>query len=692
MKSIHFSIITLFACAVFLFVPYAIAQDYTTWKLPEGAKARFGKGLIKQMQYSPDGMQLAVATDIGVWIYDAWSGGLLHLLTGHSVRVNAVVYSPDGTIIASADWNEIRLWDVTTGQHITTFEVDAGRSIAYSPDGRTIASGSNGGPIHLWDIGTRQVKTTLRGHADIISSIAYSPDGNTIATACRDHTVRLWNATTGEHKATLSGHKEWVVSVAYSPDGSTIVTASLDDTVRLWDAATGKHKATLKGHHHYVNSAVYSPDGKTIASRGWDGVFFWDLTAGETEATIKKSVRSIDALAYSPDGKTIALAKFGGTVRLWDAGAPQNNGVPQPRYAATPFFSGHKKFADCLAYSPDGKTIVSGTSSEIHLWNATTRKHDATFKGATDNINSVAYSPDGKTIVGGSWDGRVHLWDAATGRYTGFPRQNRLKPAEGPDDKGNVYRNNYATSTVYSPDGKTIASAIDDDTVHLWDTDTGEHKTVFIGHTDIIYAVAFSPDGKTIASASKDKTVRLWDTDTGIHKATLIGHNNMVYAVAYSPDGKTIATGSSYNDNTIRLWDADTGRHKNTFRVDGRVHSIVFSPDGKTIAVGAPYDVVTLWDTDTGKRKNALIGHKGQVEALAFSPDGKTIASASMDGTMFLWDLDLLKAPEVKPVQLIGDINGDGIVSLWDMATAFFHFIADIVSVIRGLGRPIPLP
>ena len=195
MKPIHFSIITLFACAVFLFVPYAIAQDYTTWKLPEGAKARFGKGRIKQMQYSPDGTQLAVATDIGVWIYDARSGGLLELLTGHRVGVNSVVYSPDGNTIASGNWHEIRLWDVTTGEHITTFEVDAGRSIAFSPDGNTIASGSNGGTIHLWDIGTRQLKTTLSGHADIISSIAYSPDGNTTATASKDHTVRLWDAT-----------------------------------------------------------------------------------------------------------------------------------------------------------------------------------------------------------------------------------------------------------------------------------------------------------------------------------------------------------------------------------------------------------------------------------------------------------------------------------------------------------------
>ena len=687
MRLMPFFIFTLLMCAMLLFVPHATAQDYTTWKLPEGAKARFGKGRIKQMQYSPNGTQLAVATDIGIWIYDARSSGLLKLLTGHEEAVNSIAYSPDGNTIASSSWNGIRLWNVATGRHIAALRANAVRSIAYSPDGNTIASGSNNGPIHLWDVSTGRLKTTLIGHTDIVSSIVYASDGNTIATASRDKTVRLWDATTDNAVVTLTGHTDWVTSVAYSPDGNTIVSTSLDDTVQLWDAATGEHKTTLRGHNYYVSSAVYSPDGNTIASRGWDGVFFWDLTLGEAKATIKKSVRRTAALAYSPDGNTIAIANADGTVDLWGAGNGEKNGIPQQKYNLKSFIIGHKKWADCLAYSPDGKTIVCGNSSGIHLWNAATDKHIATFKGHTGNINSVAYSPDGKTILGGTWDGRVHLWDAETGHYTGFPRENRLRPSDGPDHTGHISRRHNVTSAIYSPDGKTIASAIDDDTVHLWDAEAGKHKNMLIGHQDLIHSLAYSPDGKTIASASKDKTVRLWDTETGIQKHTLIGHNNLVYSVAYSPDGKTIASGSAYIDNSVRLWNAETGIQKNILRATGIVYWIVFSSDGKTIAAGTSGGIY-LWDAETGIQKIILTGHKGSVEDVAYSPDGETLASVSSDGIMLLWDLAGERKGE--PIQLAADFNGDGVVNLSDTVPVFLEFITDILLVMKKFGQAMP--
>lgn len=688
MKLRHYAILMLSTCMVFLFIAQVTAQDYTTWSLPQGAKARFGKGRVKRMQYSPGGTQLAVATDIGVWVYDANSGGLLQLLIGHRDSVNSVVYSPDGNTIASNSWSEIRLWDAATGKHITTLKTSGNGAIAYSPDGKTIASTSHEGTIHLWDVDTRQLKTTIRRHTTMVFSIAYSPDGKIIAAASQDKTVSLSDATTGELINTLTGHTDVVSSVAYSPDGSTIISASTDDTVQLWDAATGEHKTTLRGHNHYVSSAVYSPDGNMIASQGWDGVFFWDLTLGEAKAAIKKSVRSTAALAYSPDGNIIAIANVDGTVDVWDAGDAQNNGIPQQKYNLRSFIIGHKKWADQLAYSPDGKTIVCANSSGIHLWNAVTGKHVATFKGHTDNINSVAYSPDGKTILGGTWDGRVHLWDAETGRYTGLPRENRLRPSDGPDPTtGHIYRRDHVTSAIYSPNGKTIVSAIDDDTVHLWDAEAGKQKNMLIGHQDLIHSLAFSPDGNTIASASKDKTVRLWDTETGKHKNTLIGHNDLVYSVAFSPDGKTIASGSAYIDNSVRLWNAETGKQKNILRTTGIVYSIVFSPDGKTIAAGTSGGIY-LWDAETTRQKTRLTGYKSSVEDIAYSPDGKTLASVGSDGTMILWDLAGERKGE--PIQLVADFNSDGVVNLLDAIPVFLDFITDIILIIKKLGQAMP--
>ena len=251
--------------------------DYTKWSLPKDAKVRFGKGRIIQMQYSPDNSQLAVATPIGIWIYDSQSGEELNLLTGHRSEVEHLAYSPDGTTIATGAWDGVRLWDAVTGNLKAILEMTSVRAMAFSPDGTTIVTGTNHGPVQVWDVSTRQRKTEHIGHTDIVSSIGFSPDKTTIATASRDTTVRLWDVATGQVKATLTGHTEWVNSVNYSPDGTTIATASLDDTVRLWDAFSGNHIDTLTGHEHYALSVEYSPNGNTIVSRGWEGVIFWHV-------------------------------------------------------------------------------------------------------------------------------------------------------------------------------------------------------------------------------------------------------------------------------------------------------------------------------------------------------------------------------------------------------------------------------
>ncbi|MDE0088598.1 MAG: WD40 repeat domain-containing protein [Candidatus Poribacteria bacterium] len=262
-------------------------DDFTKWALPENATARFGKGRIIQMQYSPDDTQLAVATPIGIWIYDAQSGEELNLLTGHRSEVYSVAYSSDGSTIAAGAWDGVKLWDAVTGDLKSTIKANAVRSMTFSPDGSTIVTGSNHGPVHFWDVATGLSKAEFTGHTSIVSAIAYSPDRSTIATASEDDTVRLWDVSTGQTEATLTGHTEWVTSVDYSPDGMTIATTSLDDTVRLWDAISGNHINTLTGHKHYAMSVEYSPDGNTIASRGWDGIIFWHVDVENDEAIFR---------------------------------------------------------------------------------------------------------------------------------------------------------------------------------------------------------------------------------------------------------------------------------------------------------------------------------------------------------------------------------------------------------------------
>ena len=262
----------LFFLGMLVFLPNAYAQDYTKWSLPEGAKARLGKGQITgEIAYSPDGSRLAVVSSIGIWIYDADTIVELNLLTGPT-SISNVVFSPDGNTLASGSWDDsmVRLWDVRTGQSIETLTGHTSwvTSVAFSSDGNTLASGSEDRTIRLWDVATRQLKNTLIDDPGDVSSVAFSPDGTMLASGNWEKTVRLWDVATGQLIATLMGHKEAIRSVAFSPDGSILASGSYDQTVRLWDAWTGQPKTTLMGHQSPVFSVAFSPDGATLASGG----------------------------------------------------------------------------------------------------------------------------------------------------------------------------------------------------------------------------------------------------------------------------------------------------------------------------------------------------------------------------------------------------------------------------------------
>ena len=535
-------IITLILLSLFSLNTFA--QDYTQWGLPEGAKMRLGKGRLSgSIAYSPDGTRLAVASEIGIWLYDTTTHQEVALLTGHTFAVTSVAFSPDGQTIASASSaGEVRLWDAHTGEHKQTLRGRRWRrrieSIAFSPDGQTIASASSGdwnyGEVRLWDTHTGAHKQTL-AHTNDVYSVAFSPDGQTIASASRDYTVRLWDTRTGTHKQTLKGHTSAVISVAFSPDGQTIASASWDHTVRLWDTRTGTHKQTLKGHTSTVYSVAFSPDGQTIASASRDhAVQLWDAHTGAHKQTLKGHTSAVYSVAFSPDGKTIASTSWDGTILLWDARTGRH------------------------------KQTLKGHTSTVY---------DEIYDEVYSEATSIAFSPDGQTIASASWNHAVRLWDVRTGEHKQI--------------------SDWGTSVAFSPDGQTIASADSwDGTILLWNAHTGEHKQT-LGYTSAVYSVAFSPDGQTIASASWGG-VWLWDARTGEHKQTLGGRRFWSTSVAFSPDGQTIASAS--RDYTVRLWDARTGEHKQTLSHTSEVSSIAFSPDGQTIARASYRGTILLWD------------------------------------------------------------------------------------------------
>ncbi|MCY4569966.1 MAG: WD40 repeat domain-containing protein [Candidatus Poribacteria bacterium] len=539
-----------------------------------------------------------------VQMRDVTTGEKRTTVSTQTQSVASIVYAPDGNTIATARKrdNTVYLWDPATGKSKGTLErVGKGsvQSFVYSPDGNTIATagGWTDNVVQLWDAQTGAHKTTLTGHTKRVNSVAYSPDGNIIVSGSTDGTVRLWDIITGKQKAVLN-HTSWmnyllpwlnppVNAVAYSPNGNTVAAASEDSKLRLWDTRTTQLKFTLTGHTGPVNAVVYSPDRKTIATAGgWNDntVRLWDAVTGETRAVLTGYIH-ISSVAYSPDGKTIATSGDyrSDALQLWDV---------KTKKLKTTYTKHTKGDLSSIVYAPGGKTIAAVNLSDntVRLWNATTGEHKATFKHVnTDSgydISSVAYSPDGNTIaaVGGHYKdhkGTVYLWHAQT--------RKRKIIYEGPD---------YISSVSYSPDGRTIATGSWNSKIQVWHTVTGEElKAIPTKHKGGVESLAYSPDGKTIVSGGgyRDDIVQLWDAITGEHKTRLRGHTKTVASVVYSPDGNTIASGST--DGTVRFWNAITGEHKTTFTAHTDIASIVYSPDGQTLATRSTDGTVILWDT-----------------------------------------------------------------------------------------------
>ncbi len=700
---------TLFTFTLLLVFLLFLQNTFADFSLPEGAKSRLGKGRKTGSRIiSEDGTRFALSSSIGLWIYDVYTGEEIALLTEYPSDFTVIASSPDGNMLASAYENVISLLDIRTGTQTArlTEHTENITTLVFSPDSKTLASASEDNTIRLWNATTGTLLLLpLSEHTGDVTCIAFSPDSQMLASGSTDKTIRLWSTTTGEHIATLEeqisfgtvthqGHTNTVTAVTFSSDGGTLASGGADNTIRLWNISTREHETILTGHTDQVTAIAFSSDSTMLASGSADDtILLWNTSTKKHLDTLEGHEYDVKTLAFSLDGETLASGDNSNTVRLWDGNTGQH--LETLSFGSEVF--GNPVHA--VMFSRDGLTLASGEGYVRHsggniveaygttrLWNPLTEERllalstDATF------AFSIIYSPDGNTLANGGidvdgeyykyacgcwggliwctgwnirycWDWRVtnrkyplQLWDTQT--------QKHIVNLEG--HKGKV------TSVVYSPNGKTLASASEDNTIRLWNPATGQHLTTFQGHSDHVNAVVFSPDGQTLASGSDDDTIRLWDPD-GQVRATLSEHVNNVTSVVFSPDGKILASGSA--DSTIRLWNPTTGEHIATLEghTEG-VSSVAFSVDGGTLASGSWDDTIRLWNPTTGEHLATLSGHKDDVNAIAFSPDGLTLASGSSDSTILLWEI----GPADSQNRL--DINGDGVVNFLDLTVVASRF------------------
>ncbi|KAG0221350.1 hypothetical protein BGX31_009977 [Mortierella sp. GBA43] len=612
-------------------------------------------------EYSPDGKYFAVGLSKGgIKLYTTSGWEQIKALSGHTDVVYNIAISSNGLMISGSNDKTAKLWDIESGNCIKTLVyTDIVYDVDFSPQSDKVVTGGGGtNALRLWDVNSGECQHIMGGHTAPICSVAYSPNGRQVASASIDKTVQLWDVETGTLQYTLSGHEGIVYCATYSPQGQLIASGSADKSIRLWDVMSGTCQSILHGHSGLIRSVAFSPKGTQIASGSFDrSLRLWDVETGASQNVWSVHNGEVMSVVFSPDGNQIASGCYDSSVRLWNVGTgySQHNGAYHVGSIATvaasssrdliatggddgilrlwdtksevciQALSGHDSFISGIAFSPAGDRVVSGCFGKtVRLWDVSTGACRHVLRGHSDKVRSVAFSPSGSLVASGSDDKTLRLWDAQSGHCN--------RTICGHDE--------LIRSVAFSPAGDRIASGSHDWTVRLWNVETGEWIRTFNGHNNFVMSVVFSPTGNMIASGSCDNTIRLWDTNAGSCRQVLIDHDSPIRGVVFSPNGDQVASGSE--DKSVRVWSVASGQSLAVIdRFQGPVKCLAWcaKSDREYLITGEENGVLQFCEV----RRLAEGGY--DVRQCWMSPRALDAADAAVRGVQGLadWDKRLLK-------------------------------------------------
>jgi len=587
----------------------------------------------------------------------------LATLADCGATVSATAWAPDGRTVALGTMQgRLLAWRrIDAAGHAGA---DAARDLpghddtiwdlAFSPDGRWLASASADGTVRLHDLATGGQPRVVTSHDDAVYAVDFSPDGGLLATAARDRIIRIWDTATWEELPGLAGHEGTIYSARFSPDGRRIASASQDGTVRIWNIADRRQSLRLDPEGGRIFRVLFSPAGDRIAAAAEDGLaFVWQADDGGGVARLQHPTR-VNAVAFAGGGDQLVTASGDGLLRHWDvdagretrrrcghAGAIWSLAATPQAGAATGAADGTVKLwrldgaadpvlrlgdrGQALAIDARGATLAAGDAAgRILLADPGTLREQASFTTGAGRANAAAFTADGSLLAIACDDGSVHRWNVSE-RHT-------LPPL--PVHTRRVY------GLGFSADGRLLATGSEDRTARIVDPTTGVERAAPLRHPARVFGVAFHADGRRLATACGDRRVRIWDVAAGRELAVCTGHEGPVNWVAFSPAGDRLASASS--DGSVRIWDSATATATAVLTGPARqVWKVAFSPDGTRVAASVADGTVQLWDAASGRPVSVLRGHADQVWGLAFPPRGDSLATTSWDGTVRLWGVSV---------------------------------------------------